>query len=110
MPRFKIVFPSNSDQKKDSPKEQEENKDRSDYAKIYVAGVDWYATKSELEEVLSQFGEISDITIPKNPSTGKSKGFAFVEFESKESAKDALDFDGKLELKGRKLILQKFKE
>ncbi len=110
IPRFQIVPPSESGQEKTSSEKQEEKKDGSDYAKIFVAGVDWYATESELEAVLSRFGEISDITIPKNHYSGKSRGFAFVEFESKESAIDALNFEGKLELKGRKLILQRFKE
>lgn len=110
IPRFQIAPPSESNQEKRISGKQEEKKDKSDYAKIFVAGVDWYATESELEAVLSKFGEISDITIPRNQYSEKSKGFAFVEFESKESAIEALDFDGKLELKGRKLILQRFKE
>lgn len=88
----------------------DENYDKSDYAKVFVAGVDWYATEKELEEVLSQFGDISDITIPKDPYAGKSKGYAFVEFESKQSAQNALNFEGSLTLKDRKLILQKLKE
>lgn len=109
IPRFQIVPPSEIDEKKSLPSKQEEE-DKSDYAKIFVAGVDWYATEKELEEVLSRFGEISDITIPRNPYTKKSKGFAFIEFESKESARRALAFEDKLTLKGRKLILQKLKE
>ena len=112
IPRFQIVPPSESNEAKTSGslERQEEEKDRSDYAKIFVAGVDWYATESELESVLARFGEISDITIPRNYYSGKSKGYAFVEFESKKAAVDALDFEGKLELKGRKLILQRFKD
>src|SRR5690606_32784758 len=80
IPRFQIIPPSDRDQNNSPSQEQEEKKDRSDYAKIFVAGVDWFATESELEEVLSQFGDISDITIPRNSYSGKSKGFAFVEF------------------------------
>jgi ATP-dependent DNA helicase RecG len=83
--------------------------DKSDYAKVFVSGVDWLTTEIELEEIFSQFGDISDVVIPKNRNTGKSKGFAFIEFEAKESAHKALNFEGTLILKGRRLILQQFK-
>ncbi|MEZ4985603.1 MAG: ATP-binding protein [Saprospiraceae bacterium] len=85
-------------------------KDNSDYAKIFVAGVDWYATEQDIDTLLSQFGAISEIVIPKNITTGKSRGFAFVEFDKTESAQKALSFEGKLTLRGRKLVLQKFKK
>lgn len=109
IPRFQISPPSTSVQGSPSELTTEEQRDDSDYAKVFVAGVDWYASERELEAVLSQFGPISDIIIPKNRNTGKSKGFAFVEFETKESAQKALDFSGDLKLKDRKLIFQKFK-
>ena len=32
-----------------------------------------------LEKLFAKFGEITDVNIPLNPSTGKSKGFAFVQ-------------------------------
>lgn len=112
IPRFQISLPANDLPKEPHEltlKEQEEQRDDSDYAKIFVAGVDWNVSESELEATLKQFGSISDINIPKNRYTGKSKGFAFVEFETEESAQKALDFNGKLELKGRRLIFQKFR-
>ncbi|MCB0596956.1 MAG: putative DNA binding domain-containing protein [Lewinellaceae bacterium] len=113
IPRFQISPPSNETHRRHpelTTQEQEEQRDDSDYAKVFVAGVDWYVSESELEAVLSQFGSISDIIIPRNRNTGKSKGFAFVEFETKESAQKALDFSGQLKLKDRRLIFQKFKE
>ncbi len=85
-------------------------KDNSDYAKIYVAGVDWYAKETDIEATLNQFGTISEIVIPRNLYSGKSKGYAFVEFDKKESAQKALKYEGKLNIKGRNILLQEFKK
>ncbi len=90
--------------------EEIKEKDNADYAKVFVAGIDWYATESEIESLLSQFGSISDIVIPKNLFTGKSRGYAFVEFDEHESAQKAINFEGKLILKGRRMIIQAFKK
>jgi len=85
-------------------------KDNSDYAKIFVGGVDWFATEKDIENTLSKFGKISDITIPVNRYTGKSRGFAFVEFDSNKAVENALNSDEELKIKGRKIYLQRFKE
>ena len=85
-------------------------KDKSDYAKVFVRGLDWYASKEQLEKELSQFGVVEDIIIPKNRITGKSRGFAFVEFDSRESAIKALESDKRLKINGRRFFLQEFRE
>ncbi len=104
---YKIEIPSRQD--KLTEKEVIE-KDASDYSKLFIGGVDWYAKEEDIENILSAFGIISEIIIPKNSYTGKSRGFAFVEFESKEAAKKALNTSKELRIKGRKIYLQEFKE
>lgn len=85
-------------------------KDVSDYARLFVGGVDWLATEAELTNVLSQFGSIAEVVIPKSRLTGKSKGFAFVEFDDKQSMEDALQSVSRLEVNGRRIYLQEYKE
>ncbi|MDN3203404.1 ATP-binding protein [Algoriphagus sediminis] len=104
---YKICVPDNSS---DQSKQEKREKDNSDYAKVFVRGLDWFATESDLEKALSKFGNIAEISIPKNRYTGKSKGFAFVEFDENESVKKALNSDERLEVKGRRIFLQEFKE
>lgn len=104
---YKIEIPSN--QNKPMEKEIIE-KDTSDYSKLFIGGVDWYAKEQDIEIILSEYGSISEVIIPKNRFTGKSRGFAFVEFESKEAAKKALNMSKELRINGRKIYLQEFKE
>ena len=87
-----------------------DEKDNSDYAKVFVRGVDWYATVSDVETTLSVFGDISEIIIPKNRDTGESRGFAFVEFETKGAAQKALTYEKSLFVRGRKIYIQDYKE
>lgn len=113
IPRFQILLPGQVSQKKSSSGKSagdSEEKDESDYAKIFVAGVDFHVTESELEACMEQFGSISDIKIPRNPKTGKGKGYAFVEFESTAAASSALKHEGKIMLHKRRLIFQKARE
>lgn len=104
---YKITLP---DLQKTERVNRISEKDNSDYAKVFVGGVDWYATEKDIEKVLSKFGSISEIIIPKNSQTGGNRGFAFVEFDSKEAANNALNTNQILKVKGRKIYLQKFKE
>jgi len=104
--RYKILHPDFD--KKRMANIQE--KDESDYAKIFVGGLDWHVEEDDIENKLSKYGEISEIIIPKNSFTGKSRGFAFVEFESNESAKKAINSEDKLFINERKVYIQKFKK
>ena len=42
----------------------------------------------------SSYGPVAYISLPKYPSTGDLKGFAFIEFETEEAAKKCLDTIG----------------
>jgi RNA-binding proteins (RRM domain) len=44
-----------------------------------------------LKEVFSAYGNVSYVSIPKYRSSGKIKGFAFVEFETTEGANKTLE-------------------
>ena len=49
------------------------------------------------------FGELTDINVPLDASSQKHKGFAFVQYDDKEDAADAIDNMHNSELFGRVL-------
>jgi ATP-dependent DNA helicase RecG len=80
--------------------------DDSDYAKIFVVNVAYETTENELLELFSDFGSVVECKIPTNWNTGRARGFAFVEFDKREAALQAIANSGKLMLNGRKLYVQ----
>jgi RNA recognition motif-containing protein len=67
---------------------------------IFVSNIN-YATKDyELQDLFSEFGEVSSVKIITDRETGRSRGFGFIEMEDAEGqqAIDALnekEFNGK---------------
>ena len=110
IPRFQIVLPSKRTFGTPNSGDIKSINDPSDYAKIFIGGLDWYATPQDIEEALSSFGPISDINIPWNRITDKSRGFAFVEFENKISAQEILRTTDPIFIRGRKVYIQKFRK
>lgn len=106
VPRYQIIIPTGKIVK---PALNEET-DNSDYAKIFVGNLPFSATEAEIENIFQQFGEVSDVTVPKDYMTGKSRGFAFVEFEKKEKADAVLNHKNPILLNGRKLYTQEYKK
>jgi RNA-binding protein Musashi len=49
--------------------------------KLFVGGLSWDTTHASLLGYFSRFGEVSDCVVVINPSTGKSRGFGFVNFK-----------------------------
>jgi RNA recognition motif-containing protein len=73
---------------------------------VYVGGLAPAVTRTTLQEAFLPFGEIADVSLPKNenPSTAAAephRGFAYVEFEDVEDAKEAIDNMDQAELFGR---------
>ncbi len=49
-----------------------------------LGGLTWDTTQEDLREYFSSFGNITDCSIKHDPSTGRSRGFAFLVFDSKD--------------------------
>ena len=58
--------------------------------KLVVRNVPFEATSREVEEIFKTFGSLKSVRLPKKV-TGSHRGFAFVDFHSKEEAKKAYD-------------------
>lgn len=70
--------------------------------KIYVGNLSYSTTQDDLETTFSQYGTIQDIRLIMDRETGRSKGFAFITFESDDSAASASQQNG-MTLDGRPL-------
>lgn len=75
-------------------------------ATVYVGGLASLATTTNLHDAFIPFGEIADISLPKNDAanaTEPHRGFAYVEYEDPEDAKEAIDNMDQSEFFGRVL-------
>jgi RNA recognition motif-containing protein len=59
--------------------------------RLYVGGISFQATEDELKEFFSAVGEVESVKIITDSHTGQAKGFGFVEMESEEDAKKAIE-------------------
>ena len=59
--------------------------------KLYVGNLAFGATEDDVKAVLSPAGNVTEVTIVRDRATGRSKGFAFVTFETAEGVQKAID-------------------
>ncbi len=72
-------------------------------SKVFVGNLDFNTTKTEVQTLFSQVGEIRDVFLPMDRESGRPRGFAFVEFTSDEDAAKAIEKFNGHELNGRAL-------
>jgi RNA recognition motif-containing protein len=71
--------------------------------KLYVGNLSWNVNDDSLREAFAAFGEVTSAQVAMDRMTGRSRGFAFVEFANAEDAAKAVaGLDGH-ELDGREL-------
>ncbi|BFZ04762.1 hypothetical protein BsWGS_07801 [Bradybaena similaris] len=85
---------------------QGETKQKS--TKILVRNIPFEAKKREIEELFKVFGELKFVRLPKKlGGTGPHRGFAFVDFLTKQDAKRAFNaLCHSTHLYGRRLVLE----
>src|SRR3954469_5100837 len=59
--------------------------------KLYVGGLPYATTDTELREAFSQVGAVESAVIIMDKMSGRSKGFGFVEMASDEDAQKAIE-------------------
>ncbi len=70
--------------------------------KIYVGNLSYDVTSDDLQDLFGEYGGLADVKLITDRETGRSKGFAFITFESDQGVQASLAADG-TELKGRKM-------
>lgn len=73
--------------------------------KIYVGNLSYSLDDAGLREHFKEYGDITELTIPMDRVTGRSRGFAFITFAEASHAEAALQMDGR-EIAGRKVIVK----
>lgn len=72
---------------------------------IYIGNLAQQASDTDLRKAFEAFGNVKSVNIIKDKFSGTSKGFGFVEMETKTEAQAAIqDLNGS-ELKGTKIIV-----
>jgi cold-inducible RNA-binding protein len=57
--------------------------------KLFVGGLSWGTSEMELREAFEPFGEVTYAKVITDRDTGRSRGFGFVEYSSREEADNA---------------------
>jgi cold-inducible RNA-binding protein len=73
--------------------------------KLFVGNLPYGTSEDQLRELFSQYGELSAVTLIVDKMTGRSKGFAFVEFTDEAAAAQAVEAVNGFELDGRALVV-----
>lgn len=68
-----------------------------------VFGLSLYTTERELDKEFSKFGPLQKVQVVLDGKTGRSRGFAFVYFESVDDARAAKDAMCDTEIDGRRI-------
>lgn len=71
--------------------------------KIYVGNLPFSSTESDLRSLFARHGDVASVNVIMDRETGRARGFAFVEMEQEDSAREAIrSLDG-TDLDGRSL-------
>ena len=73
--------------------------------RLYVGNLSFDATESDLLNLFNGVGVVQEAEVVSHPYTHRSKGFAFVQMQSLEEAKRAVEVLHDKEFLGRKLIV-----
>jgi cold-inducible RNA-binding protein len=77
--------------------------------KLYVGNLAFQTTSEQLQTMFAQAGTVESVSLIEDRETGRSRGFGFVEMQTKEEGAAAIQqFNGK-DLDGRALKVNEAK-
>lgn len=74
-------------------------------SRLFVGNLSYQTMENDLQEYFSQAGVVSSVNLMLDKFTGKSRGFAFVEFGTLEEANKAVEMFHNKEFQGRQLTV-----
>jgi len=77
---------------------------------IFIAGLNYSISDSELSELFAQYGEVTSARVIKDRQSGRSKGYGFVEMSDDAAAQKAIEELNGSEVKGRSLVVSVARE
>lgn len=73
--------------------------------KLYVGNLSFRTEEGTIEALFSEAGPVQSVNLVRDRATGQSRGFAFVEMETEEGARNAIEKFHERELEGRRLTV-----
>jgi RNA recognition motif-containing protein len=73
--------------------------------RLFVGNLSYQTMENDLQEYFSQAGPVVSVNLMLDKVTGKSRGFAFVEFATSEEANKAVEQFHNKEFQGRALTV-----
>ncbi|MBI9109265.1 MAG: RNA-binding protein [Spirochaetales bacterium] len=77
---------------------------------IYVGNISYNIMERDLEDLFSQYGEVTSVKIIIDRMTNRSKGFGFVEMQDDDAATAAISALNGTELSNRELRVNEARE
>lgn len=62
----------------------------NDPGKMFIGGLSWQTTPENVREYFSQFGDVAEVMVMKDPATRRSRGFGFITFCTPHSVERVL--------------------
>ncbi|MBN1316123.1 MAG: RNA-binding protein, partial [Anaerolineales bacterium] len=59
--------------------------------KLYVGNLSYDTTEAELQKLFSEIGPVVSAVVITDNASGRSKGFGFVEMETEDAAREAIE-------------------
>ncbi|CAI2169958.1 10386_t:CDS:2 [Funneliformis geosporum] len=69
-----------SAQDSDVIKKEDNKASTHEEGKMFIGGLNWETTDESLKSYFSQYGEVTDCIVMRDPNTGRSRGFGFLTF------------------------------
>lgn len=73
--------------------------------KLYVGNLNFEATEDQVKDLFASFGDVQEVKIVMDRFTGRSRGFAFVRFDTADSAAKAKDGLNGQPFQGKTLVI-----
>ena len=73
--------------------------------KLYVGNLSYETTEDELQKLFVEIGPVASVALITDRASGRSKGFGFVEMETEQGAKEAIERLNKYELNQRTITV-----
>jgi RNA recognition motif-containing protein len=73
--------------------------------RLFVGNLSYQTGENDLQDYFAQAGAVTSVNLMLDRTTGKSRGFAFVEFADAEGAQRAIDQFHNKEFQGRQLTV-----
>ena len=77
--------------------------------KLYVGNLPFTTEETQLQDLFAQAGTVETVSVVRDATTGRARGFAFVEMGSDEEAQKAINQLNSYELGGRALTVNEAK-